>query len=880
MLAYRYTKHAPLLLTTLTLSLNPSFLSSHSTRGAALPSRFRDNDVISSSSTTIHAAVPSSSRIPTKRARGKALASVPPPAASTGPASPQAPAKKRGRRDVHAVGPVADVVTAASTSIPVIHNTVITTTGSGTSSALVPRISLLAQPKHTALPSQHGAFLRKTNNASATVTSTATAVIPTLTSTAAPPPPPPRVSLSSASTAIPPRVSLTSSAAVPPPPPTTNRPIFEKMASARHATTTTTSGSMSRFAASSSASTSSVSAPAVNVSPNSVASGRSSLSRTSLQQQQGTGRGSISRAVSASRWSHVAARTDTGRRPSLSATTSAAALSASLRRAMGAATAATVTTKVQYVQPPPLPVTQPPQQSSQPATTFDRHVSAVLIASAREALARAAAGDAAGALSLFAALPASLPAVTGKAVFWVTRAAVLESAGALSSAISCLAEGVAACRDAPPAEQDAVTQALARIASQRSERPSSATITTTTTTTVPSVIFAVPAPTPVSPMPESLPRSEPTPQRASRIGVVSRDMLPQPLLLTSSVDGGVSASIDSVLKASSLRSIYAEDEGLTNSEIPLDVGELAPAPRSPPPVPTLAMRVRSAASSSRLASPPFAGAETNLSVGGFQSVRGVLMNDSGIYGGASMVENGLSAASIVPATPTTPAATPMIVVQTSPLPRTPEVSALRARLAISASALRAATSPLPASPLPIYIASASRAPLPSQNHHHHVSSSPMQPLSQIDTESFTTTVLAPSPQGKSTETCTTTVLAPTPQVKSIIVVAPDSLARPSMSHDTNGTGGMTPLGSVVLLQSVHARASTAAALGAPTFLSPVRRSTRVTPHASNKSLQDANFAWRGNDALPGVSLRSGFDATSSSSLLAASYLRGPMTMDF
>jgi hypothetical protein len=145
----------------------------------------------------------------------------------------------------------------------------------------------------------------------------------------------------------------------------------------------------------------------------------------------------------------------------------------------------------------------------------------------------------------------------------------------------------------------------------------------------------------------------------------------------------------------------------------------------------------------------------------------------------------------------------------------------------------------------------------------------MQPLSQIDMESFTTIIAAP-------------VLAPTPQGKSMIVVAPDSLARPPVSHDTNGNGATsaTLLGSVVLLQSVHARASTAAALGAPTFLSPVRRSTRVTPHASNKSLQDANFAWRGNDALPGVSLRSGFDVSLSSSVLAASYLRGPMTMDF
>lgn len=545
-------------------------------------------------------------------------------------------------------------------------------------------------------------------------------------------------------------------------------------------------------------------------------------------------------------------------------------------------TTASASSKTAFLAPAPASATAPPplpQQQQQQLGTFDRHVSAVLTASAREALARASAGDAAGALSLFAALPASLPAVTGKAVFWVTRAAVLESAGSLSGAISCLVEGVAACRDAPPAEQDAVTQALARIAAQGAVRqsvvvsPPAAAPPTASVVAAPSPLtlpMPLPSPSLVSPMPEGLPRQT-TPQRASRVGAVSRNIS------------------DSILDVSSFMRIYADDLTLLSSlvqhtEAPFDVGELAPAPRSPPPAPTPSMRV--ANRTPRPPPSPFAGGETKMSVCPPSHMH---TEPSGIYGGmASMMGGGGEGLAMAttpaspPATPATPAMSatmltsaahaPVTQLLSSPLPPTPEASSsLRVpRFLQDAGAGEGLlASPLPASPLPVYIASALRAP-------RCVVSPTSQPLSQLDPESFA----APA--------------QPATLLRTALFIAPDSLAR--APRIAAAVAVNSPRGLQIILQSVHARASTARALGVPTFLSPVRRSLRVTPHASSQSLEDANFAWRGNESLPGASLRSGFEGARDSNAsmaasyngvrddapqnsLVASYMRGPMSMD-
>jgi len=62
---------------------------------------------------------------------------------------------------------------------------------------------------------------------------------------------------------------------------------------------------------------------------------------------------------------------------------------------------------------------------------------------------------------------------------------------------------------------------------------------------------------------------------------------------------------------------------------------------------------------------------------------------------------------------------------------------------------------------------------------------------------------------------------------------------------------------------VPARRATAAALGVPAFLSPVRRSARAAGDAvsalRSSSLADVGHAWAANAALPGVSLRAGWE---------------------
>jgi hypothetical protein len=689
--------------------------------------------------------------------RARAAPAAAPSTVSVEPASPKPPPTKRERRDAVVEEPPRLEASAAAPP----------------PAAAEPRLSLLARPRHTAPSSHRSAFLRRIGGAAA---------VPVPAPSAAP------------------ALEL---AAAPPVPPQAKKPVFEKMLSARG----TAASSLRRAAP--------PTLPARNGVVKSSAAGAAGGSPSSVTSAGSTS----SRSASASRWSHVAARTDTGRRPSVSSATgrpSLSAFNATFRRSLPPAPAAAAAKPAQDAEVKKAPSAT---AAAQPAT-FDRHVSAVLTASAQEALARAAAGDLAGALALFATLPATLPAVTSKALFWITRAQVLEEAGALPSAIACLVEGVASCREAPPAEQDAVTQALAKIAAHRAAAPSD-TYKTATLTAQASASHAPPADAkPGAAVPEQMAHHE----AASNI------------------------YMDDL--AASLMHAAPGCE-------PLDVGELIPIPRSPPPAPL--QRPQSHAS------PTFAGGDTILSVGNYARVE-----QSGIYSFEQSAASahdmrGYGSAMQAPPTPNLSLSPrkpqPSSLTSCSPKTSAPGLrSALQPLGKENSAAKSLPASPLPASPLPVYIASSSRSA------HHQamfVAHSDSPPISQVIPMAREATPRA---------SC-----AKTPSAIAAMI-APDSLARQPLPESSRAS----PKGSLVLLRSVSARKSCAEALGTASFLSPVRRSARLSPRASNQSLQDASFAWRGNDALPGVSLRAGFHGAESCvaapSQLAASYLNGPMSM--
>jgi hypothetical protein len=729
-----------------------------------------------------------SSRIP-KRARGgqvsaldvstsgaavrsrTAQTAAPQTVASAEPASPKAPPMKRERRDVVAEE-ASSAAESAAAALPA-------------QAAAEPRLSLLARPRHTAPSSHRSVFLRRIGGAAAAPES-ATSAAPAFEPAAAPPAPPQAV----------------------------KKPVFEKMLSARG------------MAASSLHRAAPPTLPSKKAAAKSSTTGAAGGSPSSV-----TSAGSVSsRSVSASRWAHVAARTDTGRRPSVSSATGRSSLGAfntTLQRSVQPVSAAASAKPAQDFE-----VKAPTAAAAQPGT-FDRHVSAVLTASAQEALARAASGDLAGALALFATLPATLPAVTSKALFWVTRAQVLEEAGALPSAIACLVEGVASCREAPPAEQDAVTQALAKIAAQRVAAPSE--------------------------MYKSGSLSAQA-SGASASGAPPADAKPG------------AAVPEQMARQEAASNIYMDDLAASLMHAapgcePLDVGELIPIPRSPPPAPLQRSQSH--------ASPTFAGGDTVLSVGVNARVE-----QSGIYSfeqsAASAQVRGFGSSrtpSHAPPTqnlsPSPPKPQPSSLASSSPkIPRSGLGRSQQPLGKENSAAKSLPASPLPASPLPVYIASASRS---AHQHAMFITHSLSPPISQVIPTAREVTPRA---------SCAKTPgpAAATPRAAGV-VIAPDSLARqpqPPPSHRAS------PKGSLVLLRSVSARKSCAEALGTASFLSPVRRSARLSPRASNQSLQDASFAWRGNDALPGVSLRAGFYGAESCiaapSQLAASYLNGPMSM--